>query len=182
MHFPFFFLYADSTLLPNAFMSGEKDMLAFSHAHYDGNYGYTLSPVHHHAHAHAAAQHPPPPHPPGPFGPGGYPPPPGSGPRIGPNGLLPPPPHPPRPGERPGDPGVLSPLDDEEEEDEEESDDLEGDSLGPEEEDDDDDDRKFDLVESGRSRTTNPAVERAMNALKFVAQHVKNEDNFEGVS
>lgn len=26
----------------------------------------------------------------------------------------------------------------------------------------------------------NPAVERAMNALKFVAQHVKNEDNFEG--
>eukprot|EP00095_Tigriopus_kingsejongensis_P011514 maker-scaffold33_size549341-snap-gene-0.15 protein:Tk11514 transcript:maker-scaffold33_size549341-snap-gene-0.15-mRNA-1 annotation:"nicotinic acetylcholine receptor subunit alpha1" len=28
--------------------------------------------------------------------------------------------------------------------------------------------------------TLNPAVERAMNALKFVAQHVKNEDNFEG--
>lgn len=26
-----------------------------------------------------------------------------------------------------------------------------------------------------------PAIERAVNALKFVAQHVKNEDNFEGV-
>lgn len=25
----------------------------------------------------------------------------------------------------------------------------------------------------------NPAIEKAMNALKFVAQHVKNEDNFE---
>jgi nicotinic acetylcholine receptor len=24
----------------------------------------------------------------------------------------------------------------------------------------------------------NPAIERATNALKFVAQHVKNEDNF----
>ena len=28
----------------------------------------------------------------------------------------------------------------------------------------------------------NPAIERAINAIKFVAQHVKNEDNFEGVS
>ena len=27
-----------------------------------------------------------------------------------------------------------------------------------------------------------PAIERAMNALKFVAQHVRNEDNFDGVS
>ena len=105
-------LFPDSNLLPNAFMSvgGEKDMMAFSHAHYDGNYGYTLSPVHHHAHAHAhaAAAHPPhhppppPPHHPhhvGPGGGGGFVPPPpggpGGGPRIGPNGLLPPPPHPP---------------------------------------------------------------------------------------
>ena len=189
MHFP----SADSTLLPNAFMSGEKDMLAFSHAHYDGNYGYTLSPVHHAAHPpppplppHPPMSHPGPggggfvPHPPGDFVP---PPPPGrpGGPRIGPNGLLPPPPHPPQPGDPGGGgggPGDLSPLDDEEE-DEEESDDLDGDL-----EDDLDDDRKFDLVESQSHRTTetNPAVERAMNALKFVAQHVKNEDNFEGVS
>ena len=103
-------LFPDSNLLPNAFMSvGEKDMMAFSHAHYDGSYGYTLSPVHHHAaHAHAAAAHPPHPHHPPPpphhphhVGPGGggfVPPPPGGpggGPRIGPNGLLPPPPHPP---------------------------------------------------------------------------------------
>ena len=28
----------------------------------------------------------------------------------------------------------------------------------------------------------NPAIEKAMNALKFVAQHVKNEDNFNSVS
>ncbi|QQP40019.1 Nicotinic acetylcholine receptor alpha 1 subunit, partial [Caligus rogercresseyi] len=28
----------------------------------------------------------------------------------------------------------------------------------------------------------NPALEKAMNALKFVAQHVKNEDNFESFS
>ena len=27
-------------------------------------------------------------------------------------------------------------------------------------------------------REMNPAIERATNALKFVAQHVKNEDNF----
>ena len=27
-------------------------------------------------------------------------------------------------------------------------------------------------------RELNPAIERATNALKFVAQHVKNEDNF----
>ena len=27
----------------------------------------------------------------------------------------------------------------------------------------------------------NPAIEKAMNALKFVAQHVKNEDNFNSV-
>ena len=86
----------------------------------------------------------------------------------------------------PGDPGGgPDDLRDEDEdlEDEEESDDLDGDSMGP---DDDDDDRKFDLVESQslhRGTTAeNPAVERAMNALKFVAQHVKNEDNFEGVS
>ena len=95
------------------------------------------------------------------------------------------------PGDPGGGPDDLSPLDDEEE-DEDESDDLEGDSLGPEDDDivDGIDGRKFDLVESGRSSdgrgrggpTTNPAVERAMNALKFVAQHVKNEDNFEGVS
>ena len=31
-------------------------------------------------------------------------------------------------------------------------------------------------------REMNPAMERAMNALKFVAQHVKNEDKFESVS
>jgi len=31
-------------------------------------------------------------------------------------------------------------------------------------------------------RDLNPAVERAMNALKFVAQHVRNEDKFESVS
>ena len=81
----------------------------------------------------------------------------------------------------PGDPGGgPDDLRDEDEdlEDEEESDDLDGDSVGP----DDDDDRKFDLVESQslhRGTTAeNPAVERAMNALKFVAQHVKNEDNF----
>ena len=97
------------------------------------------------------------------------------------------------PGDPGGGPDDLSPLDDDEE-DEDESDDLEGDSLGPEDDIDVDgiDGRKFDLVESGRSPsgrhgrdggpTTNPAVERAMNALKFVAQHVKNEDNFEGVS
>ena len=94
------------------------------------------------------------------------------------------------PGDPGGGPDDLSPLDDDEE-DEDESDDLEGDSLGPEDDDMVDvDGRKFDLVESGRSSdgrgrggpTTNPAVERAMNALKFVAQHVKNEDNFEGVS
>ena len=61
----------------------------------------------------------------------------------------------------------------EDEEDEEDSDDLDGDSV----------DRKFNLMESqSMRRSTNPAVERAMNALKFVAQHVKNEDNFEGVS
>ena len=98
------------------------------------------------------------------------------------------------PGDPGGGPDDLSPLDDDEE-DEDESDDLEGDSLGPEDDCidvDGIDGRKFDLVESGRSPsgrhgrdggpTTNPAVERAMNALKFVAQHVKNEDNFEGVS
>ena len=28
----------------------------------------------------------------------------------------------------------------------------------------------------------NPAIEKAVNALKFVAQHVKNEDNFNSVS
>ena len=28
----------------------------------------------------------------------------------------------------------------------------------------------------------NPAIEKAMNALKFVAQHVKNQDNFNSVS
>ena len=79
----------DSNLLPNAFMSvGEKDMMAFSHAHYDGNYGYALSPVHH------AHPHPPPPHiigPPGGGG-GGWVSPPALGQKIGPNGLLPPPP------------------------------------------------------------------------------------------
>jgi hypothetical protein len=31
-------------------------------------------------------------------------------------------------------------------------------------------------------RELNPAMERAMNALKFVAQHVKNEDKFDSVS
>ena len=29
-------------------------------------------------------------------------------------------------------------------------------------------------------RDTDPAIERATNAVKFVAQHVKNEDNFNG--
>ncbi len=32
------------------------------------------------------------------------------------------------------------------------------------------------------SQGVSPAIEKAVNALKFVAQHVKNEDNFEGVS
>ena len=31
-------------------------------------------------------------------------------------------------------------------------------------------------------REMNPAIERATNALKFVAQHVKNQDNFNSVS
>ena len=31
-------------------------------------------------------------------------------------------------------------------------------------------------------REINPAIERATNALKFVAQHVKNEDSFNSVS
>ena len=31
------------------------------------------------------------------------------------------------------------------------------------------------------SQRISPTIERAVNALKFVAQHVKNEDNFEGV-
>ena len=31
-------------------------------------------------------------------------------------------------------------------------------------------------------REMNPAIERATNALKFVAQHVKNEDSFNSVS
>jgi nicotinic acetylcholine receptor len=35
------------------------------------------------------------------------------------------------------------------------------------------------LLKADDVRELNPAVERAMNALKFVAQHVKNEDKFE---
>jgi hypothetical protein len=95
-------------------MGGEKDLLAFSHAHYDGNYGYALSPVH----------------------------------QV-PSGI----------------PGMLHapPLH----------------HLGGSDE--SESDHKFDLMESG-TKVTNPAVERAINALKFVAQHVRNEDNFEEVS
>ena len=71
------------------------------------------------------------------------------------------------------DPDDVDGEEEDEEEEGEDSDDLDGDSI----------DRKFNLMESqSMRRSTNPAVERAMNALKFVAQHVKNEDNFEGVS
>jgi hypothetical protein len=34
------------------------------------------------------------------------------------------------------------------------------------------------LSKSENNQEMNPAIEKAMNALKFVAQHVKNEDNF----
>ena len=37
------------------------------------------------------------------------------------------------------------------------------------------------MLKADDVRELNPAVERAMNALKFVAQHVKNEDKFESV-
>ena len=38
------------------------------------------------------------------------------------------------------------------------------------------------MLKAEEVRVMNPAMERAMNALKFVAQHVKNEDKFESVS
>ena len=38
------------------------------------------------------------------------------------------------------------------------------------------------LSKAENERELNPALEKAMNALKFVAQHVKNEDNFNSVS
>ena len=37
------------------------------------------------------------------------------------------------------------------------------------------------LSKSENNQEMNPAIEKAMNALKFVAQHVKNEDNFNSV-
>ena len=38
------------------------------------------------------------------------------------------------------------------------------------------------LSKADQNEPTNPAIERATNALKFVAQHVKNEDSFNSVS
>ena len=38
------------------------------------------------------------------------------------------------------------------------------------------------LSKADNNQEMNPAIEKAMNALKFVAQHVKNEDNFNSVS
>ena len=37
------------------------------------------------------------------------------------------------------------------------------------------------LSKADQNEPTNPAIERATNALKFVAQHVKNEDSFNSV-
>ena len=39
-------------------------------------------------------------------------------------------------------------------------------------------DARLSKVDKEERELMNPAIERATNALKFVAQHVKNEDNF----